>query len=166
MQAYGAWQKKLSPETDTIGATLWGKAEKSAFLFFLSMTIKNYLHGAQIRIDFYPDKGLSFIDTRGIKQMATFAILTVGYNEFLLPAKDAQLAFEMLSGRACDVNWITTDDAATAGTTRGDTIRNAETRVQCRLMTTDDMHAALDRARAIDAKKEADRVAYLSTDAA
>jgi len=98
--------------------------------------------------------------------MATYAILTIGYNEFLLPAGEAQKCFEVLSGRATDTRFVSGEDAAEAGTTRGEALRQSETRVSCRLMTADDMHDALDRGKAIDAHAEAKRIAYLSTDAA
>jgi hypothetical protein len=89
--------------------------------------------------------------------MTTYAILTVGYNEFLMPATEAQKCFEAMSGRAIDVTYITSDDATLAGTTRGDALRNAETRVSCRLMTVDAMHEGLDRGRACDAHAKAQR---------
>jgi len=92
-------------------------------------------------------------------KMTTYAILTVGYNEFLLPAGEAQKCFEVLSGRACDVTYITSDDAAIAGTTRGDALRATETRVACRLLTVDAMHDGLDRGRACDAHAKAQREA-------
>ena len=91
--------------------------------------------------------------------MTTYAILTVGYNEFLLPAGEAQKCFEVLSGRGIDVTYITADDAAQAGTTRGDALRSAETRVSCRLMTVDAMHEGLDRGRACDSHAKAQREA-------
>ena len=89
--------------------------------------------------------------------MTTYAILTVGYNDFLLPAKEAQACFEALSGRACSLDFIGTEDAMAAGTTRGDALRNETTRVQCKLMTVDAMHDALDRGKACDAHAEARR---------
>lgn len=91
--------------------------------------------------------------------MATFAILTVGYNEFLLPASEAQKCFEVLSGCGIDSTYISSDDAAAAGTTRGDALRSAEVRVTCRLMTVDAMHEGLDRGRACDAHAKAQREA-------
>jgi len=91
--------------------------------------------------------------------MTTYAILTVGYNEFLLPAGEAQKCFEVLSGRAIDVNYINSAEAEDAGTTRGDALRATDTRVACRLMTVDVMHEALDRGRACDAHAKAMREA-------
>jgi len=91
--------------------------------------------------------------------MTTYAILTIGYNEFLLPSAEAQKCFEVLSGRAIDVNYINSAEAEDAGTTRGDALRSAEVRVSCRLMTVDAMHEGLDRGRACDAHAKAQREA-------
>lgn len=99
--------------------------------------------------------------------MSTYAILTVGYNDFLLPSAAAQKCFEVLSGCACETNYVGGDDAAAAGTTRGETIKPIDVRVQCRLLTAEDMHDALDRAKAVTEHKEGQRAAYLaSSDAA
>ena len=89
--------------------------------------------------------------------MATYATITVGYNVFLLPAKEAQSVFEALTGRGMEVDYISSEDAAAAGTTRGRALRQNDTRVACELMSVDDMHASLDRAKAIEAHREAMR---------
>ena len=95
----------------------------------------------------------------GVHLMTTYAILTVGYNEFLLPAGEAQKCFEVLSDRAIDVRFVSGEDAAEVGTTRGEALRAHETRVSCRLMTVDAMHESLDRGRACDAHAKAMREA-------
>ena len=98
--------------------------------------------------------------------MATYATITIGYNSFLLPAAEAQKCFEALTGRGVDVDYIGSESASEAGTTRGKSLMQNETRVSCELLSSDDMHDALDRAKAIKAHKEAQRAAHLSTDAA
>mgnify|MGYP003350848571 CR=1 FL=1 len=60
--------------------------------------------------------------------MSTFAILTVGFNEFLMPANEAQKCFEVLSGRGINVGYVSAAEAEAAGTTRGDTLSQTEHR--------------------------------------
>ena len=94
--------------------------------------------------------------------MTTYATITVGYTSFLLPASDAQKCFEVLSGRGIDIDFVGTEDATAAGTSRGRALRQTENRVLCELISSDDMHDALDRAKLLDMHKEAQRAAYLS----
>ena len=89
--------------------------------------------------------------------MATYATITVGYNVFLLPAKEAQAVFEALTGRGVEIDYFSADETAAAGTTRGRGMTPNETRVACELLSVDDMHAALDRSKAMREHREAMR---------
>ena len=97
--------------------------------------------------------------------MATYATITVGYNVFLLPAKEAQSVFEALSGRSMEVDYFTSDECAAAGTTRGRGMSPSDVRVQCELLSVDDMHAQLERTAAIKAHKEAQEILRLADSA-
>ena len=89
--------------------------------------------------------------------MATYATITVGYNVFLLPAKEAQAVFEALTGRGMELDYFNAEETAAAGTTRGRGMSPNDIRVQCELLSVDDMHAMLERSQAIKAHAEAMR---------
>jgi hypothetical protein len=89
--------------------------------------------------------------------MTTYATVTVGYNTFLLPAKEAQAVFEALTGRGMEVDYFNAEECAAAGTTRGRGMSPSDIRVQCELLSVDDMHAMLDRSKAMRAHHEAMR---------
>jgi hypothetical protein len=94
--------------------------------------------------------------------MATYATITVGYNVFLLPAKEAQAVFEALTGRGMEIDYFNAEECAAAGTTRGRGMSPSDVRVQCELLSADDMHAQLERTAAIKAHKEAQEVQRLA----
>ena len=89
--------------------------------------------------------------------MTTYATVTVGYNVFLLPAKEAQAVFEALTGRSVEVDYFNAEECAAAGTTRGQGMTQSDIRVRCELLSVDDMHAALDRSKAMRAHRDAMR---------
>ena len=94
--------------------------------------------------------------------MATYATVTVGYNVFLLPAKEAQAVFEALTGRSMEIDYFSADECAAAGTTRGRGMSPSDVRVQCELLSADDMHAQLERTAAIKAHKDAEQAERLA----
>ena len=98
--------------------------------------------------------------------MATYATVTVGYNVFLLPAKEAQAVFEALSGRGMEIDYFNAEECAAAGTTRGRGMTPNDTRVACELLSVDDMHAMLDRSKAMKAHADAKREQPESEEAA
>jgi hypothetical protein len=94
--------------------------------------------------------------------MTTYATITVGYNVFLLPAKEAQAVFEALTGRGMEIDYFNAEECAAAGTTRGRGMSPSDIRVQCELLSVDDMHAQLERTAAIKAHKEAQEIQRLA----